>query len=217
MAQNITFTLPSGQGNTANPKVNTSHTELIRQAFGYNNVTVNNDEEDTKYKIDDAMDEGKAALFDYPLFMPLIFTETKYDILIDGSVKEDGAETPRIIFPVVLIEASRSKIIEVTTIEGKNGSIKEFSSLSDYDVSLKGIFVGNDGNYPSQQVQNLARLESCPVAINISNTFLGYMGVKKLIVKRINWRSMQGYENLQAFELECISDKDVELIINDKQ
>ena len=51
------------------------------------------------------------------------------------------------------------------------------------------------------------------VAINVTNDLLDYIGVKKLIIKRINWRSMQGYENLQAFELECISDEDVELVI----
>ena len=116
-------------------------------------------------------------------------------------------------FPIVLIEAARSKVIEITTIEGKNGSIKEFASLGHYDISVKGMLVGDDGNYPSQQVRKLARLDSRPVAINVTNDLLDYIGVKKLIIKRINWRSMQGYENLQAFELECISDEDVELVI----
>jgi hypothetical protein len=213
MAQNITFTVPETAVGTQKVGFDTTQAELIKQAFGYSNVVTESYGQATKHNLAEIMDEGKSAMFDYSVFMPLVFETTTYNVLIDGQVKKDGASTEEMAFPVVLIEAARSKVIEVTSIEGKNGSVKEFSNLGHYDVSVKGILVGDDGNYPSQQVRKLARLDSRPVAINVTNGLLDYIGVKKLIIKRINWRSMQGYENLQAFELECISDEDVELVI----
>lgn len=213
MAQNITFTVPESAVGTQKVEFDTTQAELIKQAFEYSNVETKNYGQSAKYNLSKIMDEGKSAMFDYSVFMPLVFETTTYNVLIDGQVKPEGASTEKMAFPVVLIEAARSKVIEVTTIEGKNGSVKEFSSLGHYDISVKGILVGDDGNYPSQQVRKLARLDSRPVAINVTNDLLDYIGVKKLIIKRINWRSMQGYENLQAFELECISDEDVELVI----
>lgn len=191
--------------------------QLIKKAFGYETVEVKETPDTELDPVGNDMKEGKAALLGHPLFMPLILQKTSYDVLVNGQVKKNGVTVPKMFFPIVLIEASRSKVIEVTTIEGRNGTIKEFSNLGDYEISIKGILVGDEGGYPTEQVKGLARFENCPVSIGVANDFLKYIGVAKLVIKRINWRNMQGYENLQAFELECMSDEDVKLVLENKK
>lgn len=213
---NITFTV--SEDNTASASVDfEEEQQLIKEIFGYETVETNAAPEADSYSIDKDMDEGKDALLGNPIFMPLVFEETTYNTLVNGEKKTESIKIDRMFFPVVMIEASRSKVIEVTTIEGRNGTIKEFSNLGDYEISIKGTLVGNEGNYPTQQVQHLIKFENCPVAIPTANDFLKYIGVNGVVIKRISWRNNQGYENMQAFELECMSDADVKLNIEEKK
>lgn len=183
--------------------------QLIQQVFGYRNVNSYSIDQEELRNVGTDMDEGKTALLGYPVFMPLLLQKTQYDTMVNGQKRADPIVVQQLFLPTILIEASRSKLIEATTIEGRNGTIKEFSNMGDYEVSIKGILVGDEGNYPRKQVQALAEFENCPVAISISNSFLQYINVSKLVIKRISWRNMQGYQNLQAFELDCISDDEV--------
>lgn len=214
---NITFNIEDNSIEITPPEFSADLGELAKQVFGYENTDVYPAGEDMDESITKSMGEGATALIGHPVFMTLVLEETKYDVLVNGVKKEGGIKVNRMVLPLVILEASRTKAIVTTSIEGRNGTIKEFSNLGDYDISIKGVLIGDDGQYPERQVKALSDFESCPVAIGVTNEFFRYINVSKLVIKKINWKGKEGYQNLQAFELDCISDEQVALTLEDKK
>lgn len=214
---NIIFNIEDNSIEATSPEYSEDFGELVKQVFGYENTEVYSMGEDTDESIAKEMNEGAAALIGHPVFMALVLEEAKYDVLINGEKKPGGITVKRMVLPLVMLEAARTKIVVTTSIEGRNGTIKEFSNLGDYDISIKGVLVGDDGQYPEKQVKALSDFENCPIAIDVTNDFFRYINVSKLVIKKINWKGAEGYQNIQAFELDCISDEQVALTLENKK
>lgn len=212
----ITFKIDNRTAAASSPGYKEDSGSIIKQVFGYENAEVYEPQEDESDSGNIEMKEGKSSLIGHPIFMPLQLEQVQYDVLINGKKKEGGITVPKLLIPLVILEASRAKVIATTSVEGRNGTIKEFSNLGDYDISIKGVFVGDDGQYPEKQVKALADFENCPVSIGVTNPFFTYINVTRIVIKKINWKSTEGYQNIQAFELDCLSDEEISTTVETK-
>ncbi len=115
-----------------------------------------------------------------------------------------------------LITVAQPLNIVVTAITGRQGTVKEYIGQGDYEVAIRGImatdpFADNRFEYPLPQVQRMRDMCQLGVSLPVSGWLLDVFGVKNLVIKNANYESLPGFTNLQAYELQCLSDDPIEL------
>ena len=110
------------------------------------------------------------------------------------------------------------KIISTDITGRQGGTVKEFISAGDYAVTIRGLlatdpFAANRFAYPLEQVQRLRELVGLGVALPVSGWLLDVFGVKNLVIQNASYESLPGFTNLQAYELQGLSDEPIELTL----
>lgn len=120
---------------------------------------------------------------------------------------------PDLVLETVLVDVSMRKNIITTVVQGKPGSVKEYISDGDYDVRIRGILVSPGNNqYPGDQVRDLHEVLQRSEAIPVVADYLRFFDIYNLVVTGYNFNQAEGYQNIQTFEITCISDMPEELI-----
>lgn len=167
-----------------------------KRQFNYDGVKV--------YEEDDLHSSIIENTLGLPVFMSLEFEKNK----------QQGLGT-NLVVPCCIVEVSVPKVIVKTEVQGtrnnKNpirGTVKEYINLGDAIVSVKGILSDESGLYPDDQVKLLWEFFKAPVALNINHELLNMLEVYALVIENISFPSPQGRQNIQPFELQCVSDDD---------
>ena len=118
-----------------------------------------------------------------------------------------------VILETVLIDVSQRKNIVTTPVAGRNGTVKEYISDGDYEVRIRGVLVTpGTSAYPYDQVRALHDRLRQPEALDIICDYLRFFDIYKLVVTEFNFPQNEGFQNVQAYEITCISDLPEELI-----
>lgn len=114
----------------------------------------------------------------------------------------------------VLIEISQAKNIVKTAIEGRNGTVKEYISDGDYEITMRGAIVGKNAmQYPLEEVEGLIEILKVPDDIEIVSSFLQLFGIQNVVVESYSLPQTEGVMNMQMFEIKLVSDTPIELVI----
>jgi|GEM_PF-2302981 len=108
--------------------------------------------------------------------------------------------------------------ILTTPITGRKGTVKEYIGKGDYGVTIRGILAtdihtANRFEYPVVQVRELEQLANLGVAVPVSGHLNDIFGIKTLIIRNARYEALAGFVNLQAYELDCLSDDPIELTL----
>ena len=116
-----------------------------------------------------------------------------------------------------VITVQQTKNIIKTPIQGRNGTVKEYISDGDYQVTLKGRISSNQPDvFPSTEVSNLVSLLQVQDALEIESEYLRECyGVTVLVVESYNMQRKEGMSSEQEYEIKCISHQPIELTINE--
>ena len=103
-----------------------------------------------------------------------------------------------------------------TPITGRRGTVKEYIGKGDYGVTIRGILAtdvhaADRLAYPLTQVRQLEQLVNLGAAVPVSGWLLDTFGIKNLVFENVRYEALPGFVNLQAYELECVSDDPIEL------
>jgi hypothetical protein len=91
--------------------------------------------------------------------------------------------------------------------------VKEYVSDGDYQITVRGFLVENSPyDYPAEQVRELLRLCRVQAAIQAVSPFLQLFQVYDVVITDYRLPQLEGFQNMQPFELVCISDTPIELI-----
>ena len=113
----------------------------------------------------------------------------------------------------VLFQIQRTKNIIKTAIQGKNGTVKEYTSDGDYQISIDGSIVSENPNkYPADDVKKLIKLMSIPESIGVTSEFLSYFGITDVVVESYSIAQNVGFLNVQPFSIKLLSDTPIELL-----
>lgn len=123
-------------------------------------------------------------------------------------------------------QISQQKNIITTTLQGYNGSIKEYVSDGDFVISIDGQLSGIYNNttrsfkssslYPEDYVRSMVRAISVPSAIPVSNNILSTIfNVNFVVVTSFSFPRNTAGLNYQKFQLNLISDRPVEIVLSD--
>ena len=119
--------------------------------------------------------------------------------------------TDEIVLDCVLCTVSRPSIIVKTQINGRNGTVKEYIGKDDHQVTINGIIVGNNGQFPEDQIIALRRMADAPKAIPVESRYLNALGVFNLVVVDFNAPQEAGGISRLNFTISAVSDEPLQL------
>lgn len=127
-------------------------------------------------------------------------------------IKADG--TMFMLQNTVSSIVSKKTIVE-TQLVNQRGSVKEEINIDDWEINVKGVIVSPDTDYPDVQVSELVELYELGGRLDIDNarTSLCMSGHEKIVIKNLKFPEIKGMKNIQAFELDMVSDVQFNLII----
>lgn len=111
----------------------------------------------------------------------------------------------------VIIVVSQPQNIVKTTIQGRNGTVKEYIGLGDAAITINGVITGRNGVYPRDEVNRLDRWLKAPVSKSVISWWLGNLGIDNIVVDNHSIPQQQGGYSYQMFTIECSGDTPVEL------
>lgn len=113
-----------------------------------------------------------------------------------------------------LFDITGQDIITKTMMTKKKGSVKEFITEDDYSIIIRGILINYESQeYPEQLFQDLLQVIKSKKTLGVTSQVLNLLDIHNLVIERHSFPSSEGFQNIQPFELECISDEPVELQI----
>jgi len=114
---------------------------------------------------------------------------------------------------VALISVSQQKNIVMTAVQGKPGTVKEFTSMGDYQINVKGALVGDGSyDYPEERVRQLVRLLEVPDSLEVASQYLQIFNVQDVVVESYDFPQREGYQNVQLVDINMVSDRPVRAV-----
>lgn len=113
------------------------------------------------------------------------------------------------------IAISGSKKIVQTSLAGnkRRGSVKEIINTNDYAISIRGLIINEmNDNYPFDDVERLKELFEIDESVKITNALTKLWGIENIVITSVSLPEMTGRPNIQAYQLNCVSDEDFVLI-----
>lgn len=137
-----------------------------------------------------------------------------FDILTFNELSIPGVtnKIPQLDLGIALIDINQSKNIVMTSIQGRNGTIKEYVSDGDYVLNIKGVLVGfGQDVYPEDEVRQLRDFLNAPVSIQVSSTILNRWNITDIVVSNFTIRQEEGQRNVVPFEINALSETPFEI------
>lgn len=114
-----------------------------------------------------------------------------------------------------LFDVTGANVIEKTPNRGHRGTVKEFIYEDDYQVTIRGFLINDaDDSYPKALLKNLMQVINAKVAVGVASAVLNDMDINQLVIEHWSFPTLEGFPNIQPFELNCISDVPEPVYIN---
>lgn len=154
-------------------------------------------------------------VFDAVIFKKPIGTNEQTQTFVGGSSDAPIDPINDLILPIALITINQERNIVRTNVQGRNGSVKEYVSDGDYQISIKGVIVGENPNKPP--VEDLKKLDSyckSPFSLDVISNVLDYFKIYTVVISGYNYEQREGMRNVFDFNLNCYSDTPFEIKSN---
>lgn len=127
------------------------------------------------------------------------------------------------VFQECLISLNMEKNIVTTALQGRNGTIKEYISDGDYNITIDaGIStyeidkeLGYTLDYPLDAVAELKKMLSLPETLEVQSDFLELFGIKSAVVKSFNLQQ-ETHSNRQSINIQMLSDEPYEIKLKEE-
>jgi hypothetical protein len=153
---------------------------------------------------------GTSKVFNQPIYSDITFNGGSYTD--ENNLTQNFAS---LNIQLVLVTVMNTKNIIETTLQGRNGTVKEYISDGDYQIKIEGMLYGEGmNNYPQDAVQALHNICLAPQSINVTSSFLKMFNIEDIVIKSYNIDQQEGIRNAQPFTLNCVSDRPLILLKN---
>ena len=128
------------------------------------------------------------------------------------SLKAEGGEWWALPYePQISVDGS-NMIVKKSISKGRvRGTVKERWTCGDYSISISGILIGDDGNYPTADVQRLRSL--CEAAkLEVMCPLLEMFSIAQVTVESFSIPFTSGVRN-QAYTINAVSDDIYRLLL----
>lgn len=134
-------------------------------------------------------------------------------IFINMALVDPADPFNRLQLDTVLIELFRAKTIIKTSINGRDGTVKEYISNGDWELIIRGLVADNSPQkYPQEQVATMLDLLNKNEALKVSSHYLNDIyKIDSIVVDSFSFPQRPGFLNTQLFEIRASSDTPIEL------
>jgi hypothetical protein len=155
---------------------------------------------------------GTSKIFNTPIYSNITFNTGSY---VDQNNRTINYAVNGLVIEDCLVTVMNTKNIIKTSLQGRNGTVKEYISDGDYQIKIEGRIYGNGMNdYPQELVQKLHGICLAPQSINLTSTFLKLFNIEDIVIESYNIDQQEGVRNCQPFVLNCVSDYPLILLKN---
>lgn len=133
----------------------------------------------------------------YTLYNPDGSTQT---VDFDGMILDKG-----------IINLSQRKNIVKTRVAGRDGTVKEYIGLDDYDVYFYGFITDPGIKFPIEELRILEGILNAPTALRVSSRVLDLFGIDSIVVQAYNLNPDPGFNNRQPITIRALSDTPINL------
>lgn len=190
--------------------MNLPNVQLTTQAFGLFAIQTSIYKARIKTSVKDVSPVIRRSSLGTAIFSDLQFGDI-YDengVLIDVHTPIDTA----------LFSVNQTKNIVRTNINGRDGTIKEYIGMGDYQINIKGVICGSNGVYPADEVENLMKFLAYDQSIPIDSKFLNEVfDIFEVVIMDYDIPQEEGGQSYQRFEINCVSEKPVEILIQEQK
>jgi hypothetical protein len=117
-----------------------------------------------------------------------------------------------------LFDISAAWLIVKENVQGGSGSVKEFISQDDFSITIRGFLINEDSDsYPDLLLFSLWKVINAKKSLAIYSHVFNLLGIFNIIIQDAKFPAVEGYPNMQPFELNCISDAPVILEIKNNK
>lgn len=149
----------------------------------------------------------KSGLFNVPIWDTVRIIAPAYIDNEGNTVSRNALD-----LDIALFEISNDRNIVTTQIAGRNGTIKEYMSDGDYTINIKGsLFSELESTPPVSLLEGFEAVTTCPETLTIESNVLEYFRVFEIVILKPTIKQRQGTRNVFDFELNCLSDRPIEL------
>lgn len=153
--------------------------------------------------------------YDKELYQSKLGTPVLTNLVIEaGEYTDDRGNRktfPKLTFDTILLTVAQSKNIQKTVMQGRPGTVKEYISLGDFEVTINGIICGSNGVYPRDDVANLKDMLNSPLSLKVTSWWLQIWDVDEIVVETFEVPQIAGEYSQQQFSINALSDYPVEL------
>jgi len=142
-----------------------------------------------------------------PVYANIQFLSDSYETKVKGQFRD----TPALTYDAVLLTVSQAKKIIRTEIQGRDGTVKEYIGMDDYQIQINGIISGKNGHYPIDEVAFLKQILDAPIPIPVASTYLNNLGINSIVIDSYELAQEAGGYSYQTFSISAISDVPQEL------
>lgn len=157
---------------------------------------------------------GYQSIINTPVYTNIEFLPGQYETNMKGVFKNYGSSVDgpdRLRFESVLINVTQDKKIITTEIQGRDGTVKEYIGMGDFQVTVSGIISGKNGQRPSQQILALKKMLDAPIAVEVASSYLQMLDIHYLVLQNYEIGEQMGGYSYQTFSLFFLSDIQQEL------
>ena len=144
-----------------------------------------------------------------PVYGSLTFPEFTYT-----DIDLNTITLPEFTLEHIIIDIAQSRNVVSTALQGRAGTIKEFISDGDYQISMSGVITSTTQEYPSVDVTLLNDICSAKIALPVINDLLNLFGIDKIVITSKAFKQQRGSRAVQFFDLTALSDTDINLEVN---
>ncbi|MFT3750968.1 MAG: DUF6046 domain-containing protein [Agriterribacter sp.] len=127
-----------------------------------------------------------------------------------------GDSTPIEYLPYTVVRVTGKKTIVKTPVMYRKGTVKEQYNIDDYSISIKGFLIGENGEFPEQDMDSLKDLFELKRGIQIDNAitniFLSDPGLSRfeqnrVVIESLDFPEVEGGRiNVKPFNMQLVSD-----------
>lgn len=141
----------------------------------------------------------------------------------ENYVKSNGQRVafPDLVFDAVLFQVNQPKNIVWTNVQGKDGAVAEYIGNGNFEISIKGVIAGLNGQYPDRNngaqsgkpgdtvnvVEGLLAALNCPQELTVDSWYLTQIfEIYQIVVTGYELWQGEGEFSMQRFSITAKSD-----------
>lgn len=148
----------------------------------------------------EAQDYGKSSFFEgVPIWLPLLLQNDEIgEILLENAV----------------VDLTRTKNIVTTPVQGLDGTVKEYISNGDWQITVRGIIAQKQYGYPKEKYKQLLKFLQINKPIKVINQWINDAEIYSIVITDYKL-PYNPHINCIIYEFNALSDKPIELKINE--